>query len=224
MKIDSTPESERAPVYVRESDNLPLRLSDRMANMIRNVMLERDPGPGFSLLNIDFSSIRQALRLVEPIYNGQNPDLRGFRNHGGKLILYHGWHDAEIPPGLSIDYYELATRTMGGPQPTREFFRFFLIPGMAHCRRGPGADAVDYLSALEAWVERGEAPEYLTAHHPVKEQSYMGLPVLRYPLEATSVAWSRRIYAYPATTVYRGRGDINDAASWVAAPPAFGGR
>jgi hypothetical protein len=46
----------------------------------------------------------------------------------------------------------------------------------------------------------------------------MGLPVLRYPLAPKAIAWSRRVYPYPATSRYGNRGDINDAASWVEAP------
>lgn len=33
-------------------------------------------------------------------------NLRSFRDHGGKLIQYHGWSDAIIPPGGSVAYYE----------------------------------------------------------------------------------------------------------------------
>ncbi|MBM3515595.1 MAG: tannase/feruloyl esterase family alpha/beta hydrolase, partial [Alphaproteobacteria bacterium] len=33
-----------------------------------------------------------------------------------------------------------------------------MMPGMAHCRRGPGGDSVDWITVLENWVEKGEAP------------------------------------------------------------------
>jgi feruloyl esterase len=106
---------------------------------------------------------------------------------------------------------------MGGAGATREFFRFFLIPGMAHCRRGPGGDAIDYLSAMEAWVEHGQAPDFLLSYRMMREQTYMGLPVVRYPLAAADVRWTRRVYAYPEASVYSGRGDINAAENWKSA-------
>lgn len=33
-----------------------------------------------------------------PILNATNPNLGPFKAHGGKLIIYHGWSDAAIPP------------------------------------------------------------------------------------------------------------------------------
>jgi len=45
-----------------------------------------------------------------------NPDLRRFRDSGGKMILYHGWDDNEVASGASVDYYETTSRTMGGDE------------------------------------------------------------------------------------------------------------
>ena len=50
---------------------------------------------------------------------------------------------------------------MGGLEKTREFFRFFLAPGMGHCGGGPGPNQFDHLTALEQWVEKGVAPDKL---------------------------------------------------------------
>ena len=192
-------------------------IGDKVTAMFRNVMMERDPGASFDVATEDIEALRQSIKLVEPLYSARNPDLREFRDRGGKLILYHGWNDAEIPPGLSMDYYDTATRTMGGSAATREFFRFFMIPGMAHCRRGPGGDALDLLSAIEAWVEQGKAPEFILSYRMVREQTYMGLPVVRYPLKPSELRWTRRVYAYPNTSIYAGHGDINTAENWKPA-------
>ena len=40
-----------------------------------------------------------------------------------------------------------------------------MIPGMNHCQGGPGPWEIDYLSAMEAWVERGEAPAKLVGRN-----------------------------------------------------------
>ena len=45
-----------------------------------------------------------------------------------------------------------AART-AGPTGLASFARLFLLPGVAHCGGGPGAGDVDYLTALERWVE-----------------------------------------------------------------------
>ena len=147
-----------------------------------------------------------------------NPDLRRFKDHGGKMILYHGWDDNEVSPGASVDYYQLTTRTMGGEEATQAFFRMFMIPGMAHCRRGPGGDAFDALTALETWVEKDKAPDMMIVHHLVKEQNYLGLPRPRYPLPPADYDRTRPVYPFPDSAMYSGRGDPKDASSWVKAP------
>ena len=82
---------------------------------------------------------------------------------GAQQPVYTGWADPVVPPMDVVSYYEAVTRTMGGLRKTREFFRFFGIPGMGHCGGGYGPKTIDVLSALEAWVEHGRAPERLIA-------------------------------------------------------------
>ncbi len=63
-----------------------------------------------------------------------------------------------------------------GEQKTDSFFRMFMVPGMYHCRGGPGPNSFgnagdppvldarhDVLMALEQWVERGVAPDRIIA-------------------------------------------------------------
>lgn len=145
-----------------------------------------------------------------------NPDLRRFRDAGGKIITWHGWDDAETAPGASVDYHELMARTMGGAAEAQKFSRLFMVPGTAHCRRGPGGDSVDWISAIENWVEQGQAPDQVIVHHLVKEQNYLGLPRPRYPLPAGSFDRTRPIYPYPTIARYKGEGDANKAANWRA--------
>ncbi len=173
-----------------------------------------DPGPSATIFDFDFDRDIPRLALTENFYNAQNPDLRRFKARGGKLLLYHGWDDTEVTPGNTVDYYELATRTMGGRASTADFFRLFMVPGMSHCRRGNGADAIDYLTALERWVEHGEAPDVLLAHKLVKEQSYLGLPRPRFPLKPEEFQWRRPVPAYPGVAVWNGKGDWRDPAQW----------
>lgn len=156
--------------------------------------------------------------VLEWLRYAGNPDLRRFRDHGGKLVLYHGWDDNEVSPGASVDYYQLATNTMGGLTATQAFFRMFMIPGMAHCRRGPGGDAFDTITALENWREKNTVPDDLIAYHLKMEQNYLGLPRPRYPLPAGSYDRTRPVYPFPDYAVYSGKGDPNDAGSWTRAP------
>jgi len=46
-----------------------------------------------------------------------------------------------------------------------QVWKSFLVPGMNHCSAGDGAFAVDYLTYLEAWVERNQAPQIMIGAH-----------------------------------------------------------
>lgn len=186
-----------------------------IAEVLRYLTFDQDRGADYSLFDLDFDEDYKRFGVMASLNTANNPDLREFAAHGGKLILYHGWDDLEIPPLGSVEYYEDVERFMGSVYKTQEFFRLFILPGVAHCRRGPGADAIDYLSHLENWVERGRAPEYLTTHHLKTPQSYMGLPRPRYPLPESDYDWMRPVFAYPKVAHYDGSGDWRDMNNWA---------
>jgi feruloyl esterase len=162
-------------------------------SMLRYMVFEPDAGPTYGIHDFDFERDVPRIALTEPLYNAQNPDLRAFRDRGGRLLLYHGWDDLEIPPALTLDYYDSATRALGGPEATRAFFRLFMLPGVAHCRRGPGADAIDWLTVLEQWELEGRAPDAVEAFRLVKPQTYDGLPPVRFPLLPGAASATRAI-------------------------------
>ena len=134
-------------------------------DFVRYVAFENDPGPDFTCRDFDWDIDPPRLAFTEAIYGASNPDLRAFRNRGGKLIAFQGWSDDQVNPRNTIDYYETAVKSMGGLIETQKFFRLFMIPGMKHCSGGDGATQIDYLTALEQWVEHGIAPCRLVASH-----------------------------------------------------------
>jgi feruloyl esterase len=95
--------------------------------------------------------------------NALNADLRPYFRRGGKLIQYHGWSDPQISPGASPQYFESVVRRIGKLKRVQDNYRLFMVPGMAHCAGGEGADRFDMLAALENWVERGNAPDQIPA-------------------------------------------------------------
>ena len=102
--------------------------------------------------------------VIETLNAANNPDLRAYKRQGGKLVLVQGWDDQSVMPQPTLDCYETMQRTMGGPATTRDFARLIMVPGMDHCAGGKGAYAINYMKALEDWVERGQAPDALLAH------------------------------------------------------------
>ena len=153
-------------------------------------------------------------------HDATNPDLRAFKAQGGKLILYQGWADEATFPGNPAAYYETVERLMGGRAATQDFFRLFMIPGQSHIPQvGGGAETVDYLSYLEAWVERGEAPDVLRAEKMRTLARFAGPVTYAAYLTPDNVAFSRPVYPYPVQARYSGRGNVNDAANWRPVTP-----
>jgi feruloyl esterase len=79
------------------------------------------------------------------------------------------------------------------------FFRLFLVPGVHHGGGGPGLTEFDSFSALEDWVEKGQAPDKLIAGR----------------VENGVVERTRPIYPYPVSAYYSGAGDPKVAESFV---------
>lgn len=100
---------------------------------------------------------------VPALTDATDTDLRPFAKAGGKLLIYHGLADPLVLPQPVADYYEAAAKRMGGVQRLRRNARLFMVPGWGHCWERPAAvgDDFDPLAAVEAWVERGEAPRQL---------------------------------------------------------------
>jgi feruloyl esterase len=139
-----------------------------------------NPPDTYGLRDVQFTdAMYQRLEIVGGIYNATDPDLRAFRAHGGKLILYHGWADQAIPPFTSVDYYGAVVRYMGGYAATQSFSRLYMIPGLYHCPCGQPVDGdpatvVQFMPQLTNWVEHGKAPAAVDL--PVTAQT-TGLPL-----------------------------------------------
>lgn len=163
--------------------------------------------PTWDYRRIDFDrDVRYADARIGDILNSNSPDLREFRRAGGKLILYHGWHDAGISPLNTVDYFERVAAFMAEGRQGKDaalfavqpFARLFLAPGMGHCGGGPGPDNFDALAALEKWVEEGAAPESIVASH----------------LSQGVVDRTRPLCPYPQVALYKGTGSIDEAANF----------
>ena len=74
---------------------------------------------------------------LAPYLNAENPDLSAFAKRGGKLIMTLGTADSVVPYHASIDYYERVIERLGGLDKAQSFFRFYVVPGLAH-GGGPG--------------------------------------------------------------------------------------
>ncbi len=185
--------------------------------------------PKWDFHNFDFDKdVALADERMGPILNSNDPNLKPFKAHDGKLIQYHGWSDAAIAPQNSINYYERVAAAVGrGGQDSLatlgDFYRLFMAPGVGHCGGGSGPGDFgdlalgsrlqphdpdhDVLSALEQWVENGKAPEKIIA------TKYEGAGSKR------NVVMTRPLCPYPQIAHYKGMGDTNDAANFACIAP-----
>ncbi|CAK47194.1 uncharacterized protein An18g01180 [Aspergillus niger] len=156
--------------------------------------------PDYNVFDMTFDDFNTAYRLTLDGYNGilgsDDLNLSEFRRAGGKLLTWHGLADELIPASWTNAFWEGIDKTDGAD--VDEFYRVFLAPGLGHCSAGHGPKPVDLLGALVRWVEEGIAPDRLSAA----------------AVKADGKEVTRELCRYPATLVYDGHGDVNDAGSF----------
>ncbi len=206
-----------ADAFVAVGEQVPFE--EKLANeYLANLGLFDASARPLSVRDLNFDRDPQRLVLTDALSNAANPDLRAFRARGGRLILHQGWADPSTAGTASLDYYETVTRVIGSPERTQEFARLYLLPGVGHCGGGKGAAVVDYLTALERWVERGEAPDVLVGYH-IRGEVDPG--AARFPIDPAQVDFTRAYYPHPAFAHFTGKGAASDHKNWMkAAPPA----
>ena len=175
----------------------PLGMSD---DFFKYVVFQ-DPKWDFRTLDVE-----KHLELARKADGGTisifKPDIKSFVDRGGKLLIYHGWGDTNVPPRSSVIYYEKVAASLGA-QKTYDSVRLFMAPGMGHCGGGEGPNVFDTVSALEEWKERGKAPAEMIASK----------------LEGDKVVRTRPLCPYPQLAQYKGSGSIDKAENFVCRNP-----
>ncbi len=176
-------------------------------------MVFDDPNWDYKTANLEHIAKVSDDKLART-FNSMNPDLSKFRARGGKLIMYHGWADAAIPPLNSVNFYSSVQQRMGSKN-SAEFIRLYMVPGMQHCSGGAGPDYFgqntvprndadhDIDAAVERWVEQGAAPERIIA---AKLKDRLN--------PAAGVSRTRPLCAWPKTAHYKGSGSTDEAENF----------
>jgi feruloyl esterase len=156
-----------------------------------------------------------AANRVMPQLRADSVRIAPFLARRGKAIIYQGWADPSVIAGPTVDYYARLAQANGGLTKLSDTVRLFMVPGMYHCRGGPGVDAFgvsgqeawandpsrDMLWSLINWVERGDAPARIVATKIVDG----------------SERFTRALCAFPNAAVFTG-GNPDDAASYACRP------
>ena len=175
--------------------SLQVMISD---SFMKYMAFEVDPGPDYDWTTFNFDTDPPKMAYISSLIDATDLDLSEFKDHGGKIIHYHGWADMALNPFMSVNYYE-AVLNSTGVEETMDFYRLYMVPGMFHCAGGAGCDNVDWFTPLVSWVEDGIAPEGLIGSH----------------IEVGKVVRTRPLYPYPGVAVYTGSGSIDDAANFT---------
>lgn len=149
--------------------------------------------PDFDVTKFDFDKDVASTIETAAINDAVSTLHSTFAARGSKLILYHGLSDQAMHTGTLTDWYDqLTPRSAEGPQ---DYARLFLVPGMTHCAGGQATDRFDMLTAIQNWVEKGEAPDRVIA----SGNAFPGR--------------TRPLCPYPKVARYDG-GNVEDAASF----------
>lgn len=169
---------------------------------MRFLALEQDD-PTFNWKTFKFPQDLARMAFMTDVLSPADPDLKPYKNHGGKIIIYHGWSDPAISAYATLDYYNKMTQAVGGAKEADAFSRLYFVPGMHHCGGGPGPNTFDVLTALEGWVEKGSAPAAIVASHATDNK----------------VDRTRPLCPHPQMAKYTGSGSVDDAANFRCVAP-----
>lgn len=146
--------------------------------------------------------IERATRMDGGLVASNSFDLKPFFDRGGKLLLWHGWDDPQVPANNSIDYYQNVLKTLGSDADNS--IALFLLPGVSHCGGGPGCDKFNKMGAIEDWVEYGKKPARLIASHMTPAN-----------VRDMQVDRTRPLCPFPQVAKYVGSGSTDDEANFV---------
>jgi Tannase and feruloyl esterase len=138
----------------------------------------------------------------KPSYMGE------LQKRGAKMITYHGVSDAVFS---ELDTRAWVDRVASNVPNSSNVVRHFSVPSMSHCSGGPAADQFDALTPLVQWVEQGKAPQAILAS--VRGAGNAGGVNAELPKEWSNTR-TRPLCAYPRVAMYKGTGNIEEAANF----------
>jgi feruloyl esterase len=159
--------------------------------------------PSFeTTMDVDRESLVAANSVAAVGDSAHWTQLNSFSDRGGKIIYYHGVSDPWFSAQDTTRYFEQMNADNGGVAAASKWSRLYLVPGMGHCGGGEATlDRFDMLDPIVNWVEKGVAPEAVTATGRA------------FPKR------SRPLCPFPKHAQYQGQGDSEQAASFECRAP-----
>ncbi|KVK75901.1 hypothetical protein WS90_24935 [Burkholderia cepacia] len=157
---------------------------------------EQDPNG--TTAGFDYRAWQPRVTQLSNLLDATDPNLDTYQKRGGKLILVQGTADMLVTPNQTTAYYQRVAARYGDS--TSSFVRYYVAPGFGHAG-GTFALQWDPLTALDGWVESGQAPidPVVTDGNPATKGR------------------TRPLCEYPKFPRYKGVGDANNASNFVCA-------
>jgi feruloyl esterase len=146
------------------------------------------------------ADLPRALQTDAGVIDRTDANLNPFFAAGGKLLMYHGWADPQVPAAATVAYFEAVLKATGAAAHATSSIALYMEPGVNHCRGGAGPDTFDAVAALDAWVRSGRPPRIVAAH-----------------ASDADVDRTRPLCPYPQIAKYVGPGSVDEAASFRCA-------
>ena len=178
-------------------------------NYFKGIVFE-DPDWDFHTFDVDRDT-RLGMKKAAAAVDANDPNLKPFKDAGGKIMMISSWNSLALPPRQYVKYYEAVEKTMGGPEQTHDFARMFTVPGSGGCPAFSNPQGFNVFDALQAWVEEGIAPERIIYPHTSGGDTMGG--------GGREVYRTRPLCVYPKQARYNGSGDPNDAANFTCVDP-----
>jgi feruloyl esterase len=160
-------------------------------------LLHRDPTWDASRFEpADVDRMLQADR--DDTLGSTSTDLTAFFARGGKLLIYHGWSDAQVTPLNSVEYFEKVVNRFGRGAVGKSI-QLYMAPGVNHCQGGNGPDQFDKMAPVEQWITTGSAPARIIASR----------------VTGGIVDRTRPLCPYGQVAQWDGRNSTNDASSFA---------
>lgn len=163
---------------------------------LKNIAFGR-PNANYDWLTFDVNADLEKIQAARSLLDATDPDLSRFKARGGKILSYVGWADPALNPLMTVGYYESVTSKMGPSTP--DFYRMFMVPGMAHCGGGVGTSTFDAFTPLVQWVEKGIAPATIPASNARDARP----------------SRTRPLCTYPEVALYKGSGSTDDGGNFT---------
>ncbi len=159
--------------------------------------------PSFQTYNFDPIPYEKRIQYLSSLMDYLDPDISAYKERGGKLIIIENSCDYHRSMFLGMNYYK-ALLDRFGPSATEAFARLYVAVGANHFGANAPSQA-DFITLIENWVEKGEAPSKNVVAVQMNPATFK---VLR----------SRPMCGYGMYPRYNGSGDPNEASSFTCTP------